>query len=271
MGRILVIQHETQPAHCEAFSLQMLIERWQDAGHKVLVASGIDDLPDADLAILHVDLSVVPQSYADAAERYPRSVNASALDIRKRTVSRNLLSRTDDWDGRVIIKTDLNCGGLPEQRAKLRAKEKGEFIEAPEALVDYPIVRHLSSVIDEVWAKEHFVVERFLPERGENGGFYLRTWVFFGEQDRCRRFFGHEGMIKGTSYLTFEDADVPEFIRAERERLGIDYGKLDFVIHKGEPVLLDANKTMGMPPDWMPDLRAAYADLAPGLDAMLSQ
>ena len=30
-----------------------------------------------------------------------------------------------------------------------------------------------------------------------------------------------------------------------REQMGFDYGKFDYVIHEGKPILLDANKTVG--------------------------
>ena len=40
-----------------------------------------------------------------------------------------------------------------------------------------------------------------------------------------------------------EPTTVPEVLRAERERLGFDFGKFDFVVHEGEVVLLDANRT----------------------------
>jgi hypothetical protein len=62
---------------------------------------------------------------------------------------------------------------------------------------------------------------------------------------------------------------VPDFLRAERERLGFDYGKFDFVIHDGQAVLLDANKTPGPPPS-SPDAMERNARLAGGIEMMLA-
>jgi D-alanine-D-alanine ligase-like ATP-grasp enzyme len=50
-------------------------------------------------------------------------------------------------------------------------------------------------------------------------------------------------VVKAASAGPREHAEVPEPIVAARRRLGLDYAKLDFVIHDGEPVLLDVNRT----------------------------
>ena len=39
---------------------------------------------------------------------------------------------------------------------------------------------------------------------------------------------------------------MPDEIRAERQRLGFDYGKFDFAIGPEGPVLYDANRTPGV-------------------------
>ena len=268
MRRILIIQHETEAASCKGFALQLLIDRWRADGDEVIVAAGTRDLPDADLAFLHVDLSVVPQEYAEAARRYPRSVNAAALDIRKRTVSRNILTRDDPWPGPVIVKTDLNCNGVPEFVAEIRRLGRDPTPEEGAGKVfSYETARNPAAIPAAVWDAPQLVVERFLPER-DKSGFYLRTWIFLGDRERCRRFRAAKPMIKGSDYLSVEPCPVPDFLRAERERLGFDYGKFDFVMQGDEPILLDANKTMGLPPANRPPLRAAYEELAAGLDAL---
>ena len=61
---------------------------------------------------------------------------------------------------------------------------------------------------------------------------------------------------------------MPDERRAERERLGFDYGKFDFVVREGKAILLDANKTPGSPPP-SPEIDASNADLARGLHSML--
>ena len=47
------------------------------------------------MAILHVDLSVIPAAYSEASKRYPVVVNGAATDIRKKLVSRYLVRPND--------------------------------------------------------------------------------------------------------------------------------------------------------------------------------
>jgi hypothetical protein len=110
------------------------------------------------------------------------------------------------------------------------------------------------------------VVEKFLPERDDRG-FYTRSWLFLGDEGRCKRCRSAHPIVKGPRIIDAEEVSVPEFIREERRRLGIDYGKFDFVIHGGQPILLDANKTPGEPPSRRPGKR--YSNLARGLESLL--
>jgi len=46
-----------------------------------------DFSPEADLAVLDVNLSVLPDDYRRLASRYPSSLNDSLIDIRKSAIS----------------------------------------------------------------------------------------------------------------------------------------------------------------------------------------
>jgi hypothetical protein len=266
LARIVVIRHANEPGDFSRYMLSRLCALWEEDGHEIHVLCGCDDLPDADLAILHVDLSVVPDEYAAAVRRYPRVVNGGAIDLRKRAISRNLLAEGDDWPGKVIIKPDLNFAGIPELRANLR--------HAPAAYVPknqgiYWIARSLADVPDAVWDNERLVVERYLPE--EDGNYhYLRVYNFFGDAGRSRICRSHSPIVKGPHIIdTIPGPEIPEEIMAERKRLGMDYGKFDYVLHEGKPVLLDANRT--------PSFRARgpmvelFNTLRPGLASVLAR
>ena len=55
---------------------------------------------------------------------------------------------------------------------------------------------------------------------------------------------GRDPVVKAASTVKKEDLQtVPDSLRAERERLGFDFGKFDYVERDGEVFLLDANKT----------------------------
>jgi hypothetical protein len=140
---------------------------------------------------MHIDLSVVPAAYSEAATRYPVVVNGAAVDIRRRHVSRNLVSQEDDWKGPIIIKTDLNFSGTPEKNAAERFRRDGRPSDmAPGPIVSttrlYPVLPSASEVPADVWANPGFVVQRFLPEQDQHG-YWLRAWVFFGDRDRCTK------------------------------------------------------------------------------------
>ncbi len=81
-------------------------------GHKVTVHRGLPDKPiPADLAIMHVDLTRVPDDYVAFGATFPHCINLRAADISKRAVSDALLGPDEAWDGPVIVKSNWNFGG----------------------------------------------------------------------------------------------------------------------------------------------------------------
>ncbi|OYW58409.1 MAG: hypothetical protein B7Z31_07800 [Rhodobacterales bacterium 12-65-15] len=216
----------------------------------------------ADAAILHVDQSLIAQPFLDLAARYPVAVNGRVSDIRKRAVSRNLLHPASDWPGPVLVKSDLNCAGGPEN---FLARKSGGPALPP---VDYRIFDHLSQVPDAVWSDPAQVVERYLPEQ-RDGLNVLRIWSFFGEYERCNWYTSTRRIVKSSNFIGHGPAEVPEVLRAERRRLGFDFGKFDFALGPDGPVLYDANKTpgyLGKRPDLM---RAAGREMTRTLARMV--
>jgi len=272
MSRIVLLTHAYDDFRRRKFLLASLARHWMEAGHDVSVAAGLANWPQADIAVMHLDISVVPAAYSDASRRYPVVVNAAATDIRKRRVSRNLVARGDGWTGPVIVKTDLNCRGMPEVHAVDGFRREGKPVDlAPGPIVSthqpYPVLRCAQDVPESVWNNEGLVVERFLHERDARG-YWLRVWVFFGDRERCSRYCGHDPIVKSAHVVAREPAPVPDELRAERERLGFDYGKFDFVVVDGKAVLLDANRTPTAPPSSV-EMDASNAQLAGALDALI--
>lgn len=274
MARIVVITHAYDNFRGRKPLLGSLATHWAAADHAVSVVEGLGEWPDADIAIMHVDLSVVPDTYREAAKRYPIVVNGNAPDIRKTRVSGNLLKSGDDWNGPVVVKTDLNYSGIPERHAVECFRRDGKTPDlAPVPLVStdrpYPILRSIGEVPDTVWNNPGLVVERFLPERDARG-FWMRAWVFCGDRERCTRYCGTQPIVKTANIIAREPASVPEELRAERERLGFDYGKFDFVVHEGRAILFDANRTPSAPPS-SPTIEESNAHLAGGLGGLLGE
>ena len=271
MARVLLITYTYDNFLKKRSLLGNLAQYWIAAGHDVGVVAGLADWPDADIAVMHVDLSVIPDAYSEAARRYPVVINGKAIDIRKRRVSRNLVVPGDDWNGPIVIKTDLNYSGIPELHAAQLARRDNRPADYPAGPIvstdrPYPILPSSSEVPDEVWKNPGLVVERFLPEQDAHG-YWTRAWVFCGDRERCSRYLGTEPIVKTSNIVARESAPVPEELRAERERLGFDYGKFDFVVREGKAILLDANRTPSAPPA-NAQIEASNANLALGLDAL---
>jgi len=110
-------------------------------------------------------------------------------------------------------------------------------------------------------------VERFVPETVEDG-YAVRYWVFLGDRESCLRHVSRSAIVKGLNTIRVERVEAPAALREKRAALGFDYGKLDFVEHDGEVVLLDANRTPGAPgPELGP---AEVNEFAHGLHALIS-
>jgi hypothetical protein len=254
------------------YLVQLMIPEWERMGFRIVVVDDASTFVPADAALLHVDLTVVPDPYRRLAERYPFVLNGRVLDIRKRRFSRQLLDRRDIYSGSVIVKTDCNYGGWPELRRSILespigsiARRFGREDEACRELAalaqrlpwrwkrmfpvgTYPLYRTCDLVPRGVWGNPNLVVERFMAERaGDN--YCCRHWVFFGCQEVNKRTMSPHYVVKGGSIIERIADPVPEELRAIREELGFDYGKFDYGIVDGQVVLYDVNRTPGATAD----------------------
>ena len=152
----------------------------------------------------------------------------------------------------MIVKSDLNHFGIPEQHGRRRALLAAGRLQLARLswrlarelpLGRYPVLPHLAAVPEWVWSDPALVVERFMPER-DRGRYCLRGWIFFGARSYSYRLFSSDPVVKSGSMIGYEYLDGPppelEAIRAEH---GFDFGKFDYVEVDGRSILLDANKT----------------------------
>jgi hypothetical protein len=221
--------------------------RWQEMGYKVITHYGTQKLPEADIVFLHVDKTIVPDAYAQAVSNYPVVLNRHILDISRRNYSSITLSKDDDYDGEVIVKTNRNYGGRPEARDKAKSSKINESWENREVLktLDYAIFKNIAAVPPGVWINKNLIVEKFLPEK-EGDLFFVRYWTFFGDKSLSGRFGSTNPIVKfGNMETPDKQIPIPEELLLLRKKLKIDYGRFDYVVHAGKSIVIDVNKTQG--------------------------
>lgn len=249
--------------------LEILLRR----GHTVSIADRPERVPAGDLLILHVDSSIVPDDYLAVALSFPVSINGCVRDITKRAISGLVVGPDSDWEGPVVVKSNLNSHGRPERRQNRNARLHARRAPHRDLRVvgNYGVHETIAEVPREVWSDPFLVVEKFMPERhGEHYG--ARTYIFCGATERCALHLSASPIVKGAGVISSTPTDIPDGIREIRARLGFDYGKFDFVMHDGKPVLLDANKTLGNVPangELADRIRAANDTIADGVEGML--
>lgn len=239
----------TQPEDCfeaQGYVLTHLTGYWSRAGYRVDVITDWSRPLDCDVAILHVDLTQVPKPLLDLVRDHPRVLNRKAADISKRRFSRLMVHPGDGHQGPVIVKTNLNYGGLPEARmlglTTWPDASWGQISFMPPD--EYPIFQDPSQVPGEVWNNPALIVERFVPERTAEGHFSLRSWLFLGEAGVVWRSLSIHPIAKaGNAYRHDLLHEIPQEVREVREAMGLDFGKIDFGFAAGHAVVYDVNKT----------------------------
>lgn len=284
---VAIIHHEQSPRkHQDDYLLSFIARRWEAAGVEVRHVYGTATFVPADVAILHVDLSVVPPAYAALAKRYPHALNADVADIRKRSFSTLVVDGPNELRDAVIVKTDHNAQGLPERRVRnsavpaiVRAVRRtawrggvrlGWASHADRISAGYEIYPAAAAVPIEIYRDPALIVERFVPER--RGSLYChRRYYFLADAEVNQLWLGTKPIcvndVDGVQDV--EEAPVPPELRAFRDRLGIQFGKIDYVLgDAGEAIIFDVNKTPGgvcRNPEHEPWLLQLCNDLEAGL------
>lgn len=284
--RIAILWHKNERETTQRYDIIHNIKLWQDDGIDVVHVFGTKHFIPADLAILHVDLSIVPDEYLEFAQQYPIVLNGKVKDIRKSTFSNHILHRDDSYEGKVIIKSDLNYAGKPERnmqnsfiammirriglkldKSGLRGHSPGVHFDSPS---DYLILDSPNQIHREWFEMKDIVIEKFLPEIN-NGYYCIRNYFFLGNNSHCILRKATHPIVNSRSTISIEPVDVHPEIVAIRKKLYFDYGKFDYVVHENVPVLLDINKTIGSStPPSDPDYLARRRAFASGIRYYLS-
>lgn len=249
------------------YLIKFVMKEWEALGFAVKVVRGIDRFVPADVVVPHLDLTIVPDDYREFLARYPIVINRQLVDISKSRISCNIIRQDDPYPGPVIVKTDFNSGGLPETRLSrtyllraLKAKLTGQpslsegTPTRPDGWAevkhlnseDYSVFPTLKSVPESVFGNTNLVVEKFLPEN-HGDGYCVRYHTFLGGQEVTELYKSDNKVVKGSGHHSTEAGPVPPEIHQFKKQMGIDYGKIDFVIRDGLPIVFDVSRTPGIP------------------------
>ncbi|MGD0769774.1 MAG: hypothetical protein ABSB42_16445 [Tepidisphaeraceae bacterium] len=279
MHHIVILTHQHDEFDQMTHLLHGVCQVWRENGIKVTVLRGVGPRVEADLAILHVDVTVVPDEYIQFMRLYPVAINPTVKDISKRHISANLVHRGDGYEGPVIVKTNRNYGGGREAEMAQQSSWFAKYARAlrrrlPWSLRaeldvwEYPIFDSVSQLPRAVWHNPDLIVDRFLPERRD--GFYcMRSWIFLGDAEENNLMYANQPIIKSKVAVRIEEAQVPDELRKMRRELGFDFGKFDYGIVDGRVVLYDANRTPAVRS--MTDNLPTFRLLAKGIDSFLHQ
>jgi hypothetical protein len=108
----------------------------------------------------------------------------------------------------------------------------------------YRVIDRVEDVPRSFFGRKDIVVERFLPER-ENNLFHLRICQVLGDRWTCTRLASKYPVFKATMSVSSEAIEPHPEVETWRKQFKLDYGKFDYLVHEGRPVLIDVNKTTG--------------------------
>ena len=255
--RIAILVHRNDRKALQfPYIVWRLAREWERKGAKIELVRGTRKVVDADILFPQIDLSVIPDEYLRYYENFPVVVNRNLTDIRKSSFSANRVKPGDGWDGPVMLKSNLNFGGQPEARlggitdlVKRIASRLQQSIPGAQKFgsgmldpYNYPIYQQASDVPAEVFENPAIVVERFLQEPSADG-YVLRSYNFLGNCGFTRRRVSDQAIVKAANSRLIDAPPLPPELLEFRKSLCFDYGKIDYLMHEGKPVVLDINTT----------------------------
>jgi len=241
------------------YTIYHLAELWRKSGCNVIYVFGVDKHVPADLIIVHIDFSIVPKEYLDYAANYPIALNGQLGSICKSGFSKGLLESDSDWGGEVIVKSNFNYGGIQEQIYsdilrkphvdlywRVISKVKRMMGREPIFMdpYDYKIFDKINMVPKHWFHSSNAIVEKFTPEMEDNL-YHIRMFQILGDRWTCERLASPHPIVKDANSVKLEVIEPEAKVFEWCKELKLDYGKLDYVMRDGKPILLDVNKTVG--------------------------
>lgn len=290
---VVIFMHRHDPDFArEHWSIRILISIWREMGLRVAVQRGPARLirSRASVAVNHVSLTVTPPRYLRYLRRFPTVINGALTDTSKSRYC-EVLSPTAGYEGAVLVKTNLNYGGgselhllrqsrmarglqvLRTKFGKRAARPRSFWSDAVYLKShDYPIFAHSSLVPVDAWNNPNLVIQKFQPEIDSAGLYRLRWWYVLGDRGFHGLVTAKHPVVKGTRVISRQvtNQPTPPALERLRKAMHIDYGRVDYVMIDGEPLVFDINRTPISSPDTVRAYAAQWRDLAQGIRAFQS-
>jgi hypothetical protein len=292
---ILVVAHERdRPTERSDATAAVLARYWREFGLSVGFVRGLAQArrTAATMVVNHVDLSETPREYTEFFREFPAVVNGRMTDISKRNVCNELVAH-DAFEGAVIVKTDRNHGGLRELKLLER---RPSWLRAIHATAErlrgldgrrlnvawsdvrwldpraYPIFEHASLVPVGVWRNSNLVVQKFVSERDRDGRYRLRCWYVLGDRGFHVVTLASDPIVKGSNIVDrcVIDAETPTELIALRKKIGMDYGRFDYILVNDRPVIFDVNRTPASSAGAVERYALQWREMASGIDGFWS-
>ncbi len=132
---------------------------------------------------------------------------------------------------------------------------------------DYVIYPERSSV-PPVRFRDGSVIQPFRPERLDEN-FVLREYYFFGDIEVLSTEIGSDPILTTGLQVECMQAALPPEVRMIRDRLNLDYGKIDYSCPDGDVIVYDANKCVGTRLDPGEPVKQLAAALSMGIETWL--
>jgi hypothetical protein len=226
----ILFSEDQGPEDVRRYMVSKLVAYWQRDGLRVSFLFGARGrFVPADVLLVHVDLSVVPERYLALAEQYPIALNANVGDIRKSVTCGQLVRPGDAYSGPVIVKSELNYGGLPERLSggslKRLTTKLAERL-SPSTLrirtpTDYKVFPNIDAVPPALFRDRRLIVQKFLPEM-EDGLYHVRYYTVLGNRATCFRSASDHPVVKGSNRLRLEQIEPHQEIIDIRRRFRLD-------------------------------------------------
>jgi len=255
LDRIAILNNSGHAPGERAHLTALMADQWRANGIEVIELSGTRTFVEADLLFLNLSRPVIPEEYRRFAAQYPVTFNAGASDLRKHHYADGLLRAGASYRGPVIVRADQGYAA-PVPRASAspltfirrfsgQPRPTPRHEPAGSVLENYRIYPSINDVPADRFGPD-YIVQKFLPE--ENAGRYvLRQYYFLGDESFLSLQTSGAAIIRAASPFSLEEWTPPEGLLNLRKRLGLDYGRIDFVEVEGQPFVISVSRSPALP------------------------